>query len=76
MLQPACLIFTTWKRKQPMEKQPRRTCEQTKNESTTKSRHIHDQAFYCSILPTNNVTVSLKDGFTFWRHSQKEDSCE
>ena len=29
-----------------------------------KSRHIQiDHEFYCSIYPTSNATVSLKDGF-------------
>ena len=40
----------------------------------TKSRHIQsDHAFCCSILPTKNASVSLKDDYTVWRQSQKED---
>ena len=36
-----------------------------------KSRHIQiDHPFYCSIYPTNNAMVSLKDGFTVWRQSK------
>ena len=32
--------------------------------TTKKSRHIQiDHEFYCSIYPTSNATVSLKDGF-------------
>ena len=32
--------------------------------TTKKSRHIQiDHKFYCSIYPTSNATVSLKDGF-------------
>ena len=39
--------------------------ERYQNKSKTKSRHIKiDHPFYCSIRPTNNVMVSLKDGFT------------
>ena len=44
------------------------------NKNKTKLRHIKiDHALYCSIQPTNNSMVSLKDGFTVWRQSQKED---
>ena len=51
-----------------MEEQPRRACEQNKNK--TKSRHIQiNHAFYFSIYPTNNVMVSLRDGFTAWSQS-------
>ena len=32
-----------------------------------------EYSFHCSIYPTNNAMVSLKDAFTFWRQSQKED---
>ena len=40
----------------------------------TKPRHIQiDHAFYCSIYPTSNAMVSLKDVFTVWRQSQKKD---
>ena len=28
---------------------------------------------HCSIYPTKNADVSLKDAFTFWYQSQKED---
>ena len=32
--------------------------------TTKKSRHIQiDHKFYCSIYPTSNAAVSLKDGF-------------
>ena len=42
--------------------------------TTKKSRHIQiDHEFYCSIYPTSNATVSLKDGFAVWRQSQKKD---
>ena len=32
-----------------------------------------EHSFHCLIYPTNNTMVSLKDGFTVWRQSQKED---
>ena len=32
-----------------------------------------EHLFHCSIYPTNNAMVSLKDDFTVWRQSQKED---
>ena len=32
-----------------------------------------EYSFHCLIYPTNNTMVSLKDGFTVWRQSQKED---
>ena len=42
--------------------------------TTKKSRHIQiDHKFYCSIYPTSNATVSLKDGFAVWLQSQKKD---
>ena len=48
--------------------------EQNQNKNETKSRHIQtDHVFYCLIKPTNNATVSLKDGFTVWRQIGKED---
>ena len=48
--------------------------ERNQNKNKTKSRHIQiDHAFYYSILSENNVMVSLKDGFTAWSQSQKED---
>ena len=48
--------------------------ERNQNKYEIKSRHIQiDHAFYCSIYPTNNAVVSLKDGFTVQRQSQKED---
>ena len=58
-----------------MEQQPDRACEQTKSkQNKTKSRDIQtDHAFYCSIWPTKSAMVSLKDDFTVWRQSQKED---
>ena len=35
------------------------------NKIKTKSRHIQiDHAFRCSIYPTNNAMVSVKDDFT------------
>ena len=47
--------------------------EQNQNKNKAKSRHVHiDYAFYCSIYPTNNATVLLKDDFNVWRKSQKE----
>ena len=68
ILQSTCFICTTWKRKQTMEEQPRRAYEQNKNK--TKLRHIQiNHAFYFSIYPTNNVMVSLRDGFTAWSQS-------
>ena len=37
----------------------------------SKSRHIQiDHRFYCSIYPTNNTMVSIKDGFTVWHQTQ------
>ena len=48
--------------------------ERNQNKNESKSRHIQiDETFYCSIQPTNNAMVSLKDGFTIWHQSQKED---
>ena len=50
-----------------LEQQPHRACEQTKpKQKRNRARHIQiDLAVYnCSILPTNNAMVSLKDGFT------------
>ena len=41
-----------------------------RNQNKNKTKHVTDQALYCSIYPTN---VSLKDGCTLWRQSQKED---
>ena len=70
ILQSTCFICTTWKRKQAMEQQPNGACERTK--SKQKQNQI-DHALYCLIQPTNNVMVSLKDGFTVWRQSQKEN---
>ena len=32
-----------------------------------------EHLFHCLIYPRNNAMVSLKDGFTVWRQSQKED---
>ena len=47
--------------------------ERNQNKNKTKSRHIQiDHALYCSIQAINNAMVSLKDGFTGRRHSQKE----
>ena len=48
--------------------------ERNQNKNKTKSRHIQiDHTLFCSIQPTNNAMVPLKDGFTVWRQSQKED---
>ena len=48
--------------------------ERNQNKNKTKSCHIQiDHAFYCSIQPTNNAMVSLKDGFSVQYQSQKED---
>ena len=48
--------------------------ERNQNKNKTKSRHIQiDHAFYCSIQPTSNAMVSLKDGFTIQYQSQNED---
>ena len=48
--------------------------EQNQNKNKSKSRHIQiDHAFYCSIYPTKNAMISLKDGFTVSSHCQKED---
>ena len=48
--------------------------ERNQNKNESKSRHIQiDETFYCSIQPTNNAMVSLKDGFTIWHQSHKED---
>ena len=44
------------------------------NNKKIKPRHIQsDHMFYCSIYLTNNAMVSLKDGFTAGRQSQKKD---
>ena len=52
-----------------MEHQPYRTCERIQNKTKIKLCHIQiDHAFYCT-----RSMVSLKDGFTAWRLSQKED---
>ena len=48
--------------------------ERNQNKNKIDSRHIQiDHALYCSIQPTNSAMVSLKDSFTVWRQSQKED---
>ena len=48
--------------------------KRNQNKNKTKSRHIQiNHAFYYSIYPTNIVMLSLKDGFTSWLKSQKED---
>ena len=48
--------------------------ERNQNKNKTKLRHIQiDHTLFCSIQPTNNAMVSLKDGSTVWRQSQKED---
>ena len=47
--------------------------EQNKK-NKTKSRLIPTKHAFCySVQPTNNAVVSLKDGVTFWRQSQKKD---
>ena len=52
-----------------MQQQPYCACERIQNKNKTKLRHIQiDHAFYCT-----RSMVSLKDGFTVWRQSQKED---
>ena len=57
-----------------MEEQPHRAFEQNHNKNKTKSCHIRiDLAFYCSIEPTKNAMVSLKDGFAVSRQSQNKD---
>ena len=40
ILQSTCFICTTWKRKQTMEQQPHRACEQTKSKHKTKPGHV------------------------------------
>ena len=48
--------------------------ERNQNKNKTKWRHIQiSHSLYCSIQPTNNPIVSLKDCLTIWRQSQKED---
>ena len=48
--------------------------ERNQNKNKIWSRYIQiDHVFYCSIQPTNNVMVSLKDGFIVWHQSQWED---
>ena len=43
--------------------------ERNQNKNKNKSRHIQvDHGFCCSV-----VVVSMQDGFTVWRQSQKED---
>ena len=47
-----------------MEQQPNRACEQTnsKQKQNQVTRHIQiNLALYCSIQPTSNAMVSLKD---------------
>ena len=52
-----------------MEQQPYRAFERSRNKNKTKLRHIQiDNAFFCT-----RSMVSLKDGFTVYRQSQKED---
>ena len=47
--------------------------ERNQKKNKAKSRHIQiDHALGCLIQATNSVMVSLKDGFTVWRQSQKE----
>ena len=68
-------ICTTWKHKQTMEQQPQRACERTK--SKQKQNQVTSQSYWphvlLLILPSSNATVSLKDGFTVWHQSEKED---
>ena len=48
--------------------------EPNQNKNKTKLCHIQiDHAFYCSIQPTNNAMVSLKDGFTVQYQIRKEN---
>ena len=48
--------------------------KRNQNKNKTKSHHTQiNHAFYYSIYPTNSVMVSLKDGFTSWLKSEKED---
>ena len=56
-----------------MEQQPHGVCERTKSkQKQNQARHIKiDHPFYCSIKPTNNAMVSLKDGFTVWRQKSR-----
>ena len=65
ILQSTCFICIPRKRKQTMEQQPNRVRERTKSkQKQNQARHIQiDHAVYCSIQPTNNSVVSLKDGF-------------
>ena len=52
-----------------------RACKRTKSkQKQNQARHIQiDHAFYCSIKPTNNAMISLRDGFIIWFQSQMED---
>ena len=64
--QPVC--------KQNIKQQPHRACERNQNKCKTKSGHVQIcHAFYCSIQPTSNAMVSLMEGFTVRRQSEKED---
>ena len=57
-----------------MEQEPHHVCEWTNSkQKQNQARHIQvDHLLYCSIKPTNNAMVSLKDGFTVWRQSQND----
>ena len=73
-LQSTCFICKTYVNKLWNNNRTVHVNERNQNKNKTKSSHIQiDHAFNCSILLTNNAIASLKDGFTVWRQSQKED---
>ena len=71
ILQSTRFICTTWKRKQSMEQQPRCACERTKLKQKQTPSHVTFKLTTRSIVRFS--PVSLKDGFTVWRQSQKKD---
>ena len=52
-----------------MEQQPHHISERFKNKNKIKSRHIQ----IGNLAHKKNAMVSLKDGVTVWRWSQKKD---
>ena len=75
ILQSACFICTTWKREQTMEQQPHHTCERTKliQKQNQVTSHSNWPRLLLFDLAHNQCNGIIKDGFTDWRQSQKED---
>ena len=74
ILQSVCFIYKIWKRKQTMEQQPHRACEQTtsKQKQNQVTSHSNWPRILLLDLAHKQVIVSLKYDFVVWHHSQKE----